>query len=106
VIILTAISVILLRGKQPKLFPTQLCCYYWQDSHCREVHGNSRPHFCPRGTPPYTMTFVILGIGGSLTPVHFRRSNPRTVRCYALIIGWLLLSLPPACFWVTTNFVT
>src|SRR3989338_9600605 len=87
-------------------FPTHLCCYYRWDSHYRSVHATSRPHFCPNDTPSYAIAFAMRGIGDQLTPVHLNRRNPRTVRCYALIIGWLLLSLPPVCFWISTNFLT
>ena len=39
-----------------------------------------------------------------LRPVHFRGPEPRRVSCYAFFKGWLLLSLPPRCFGLTTPF--
>jgi hypothetical protein len=44
------------------------------------------------------------GIGGWLSPVHFRDPQPRLVRYYALLRGWLLLSLPPSCLGLGTPF--
>jgi hypothetical protein len=44
------------------------------------------------------------GLGGQLSPVHFRGPLPRWVSCYALFKGWLLLSLPSHCFWQRTPF--
>jgi hypothetical protein len=37
-------------------------------------------------------------------PVHLRGPKPRRVSCYAFFKGWLLLSLPPRCFGLTTPF--
>lgn len=47
---------------------------------------------------------VSLGIGTWLSPVNFRRPQPRPVSCYALLGGWLLLSLPSSCLWLRTAF--
>ena len=44
------------------------------------------------------------GLGGWLSPVHFRGPQPRRVSCYALFKGWLLLSLPPRCLRLGTPF--
>ena len=79
---------------------TPLCCYYRRDLHSRPVHRTSRPGFCPTATPPYRIAATSAappGIGGQLSPVHFRGPQPRRVSCYALFKGWLLLSLPPRC---------
>ena len=47
---------------------------------------------------------VSLGIGTWLSPVNFQRPQPRPVSCYALLGGWLLLSLPSSCLWLRTAF--
>ena len=58
------------------------------------------------GTPTYRMTSLEAphGIGARLSPVHFRGSTARRVSCYALLGGWLLLSLPPRCLSRGTPF--
>ena len=42
--------------------------------------------------------------GSVLSPLYFRRRNPRPVSCYALFKGWLLLSQPPGCPGIPTSF--
>ncbi len=84
---------------------TELCCYYRQDSRYWTVHISLQRGFCPSSTPPYTITFVICGIGSQLTPVHLQRIGPREVRCYTLIMRWQLLSLRSSCFRTNTTFV-
>ena len=86
---------------------TRLCCYYRRDLQSGPVHRSSRPGFCPAPTPPYRITAtraVPRGLGGWLSPVHFRGPQPRRVSCYALFNGWLLLSLPPRCLRLGTPF--
>ncbi len=58
----------------------------------------------PTGRLPTTIITDVYSIGNWLSPVHFRRSHPWRVSCYALIIGWLLLSQPPLCLWMWTSF--
>ena len=41
-----------------------------------------------------------------LAPVNFRRRVIRPVSCYALFEGWLLLSQPPGCLYISTSFST
>ena len=41
-----------------------------------------------------------------LAPVNFRRRIIRLVSCYALFKGWLLLSQPPSCLYISTSFST
>ena len=41
-----------------------------------------------------------------LAPVYFRRRVIRLVSCYALFKGWLLLSQPPSCLYISTSFST
>ena len=43
--------------------------------------------------------------GSVLSPLYFRRTNPRPVSCYALFKGWLLLSQPPGCPGIPTSFL-
>ena len=43
------------------------------------------------------------GFGDMLSPLYFRRGNPRPVSCYALFKGWLLLSQPPGCPGISTS---
>ena len=45
------------------------------------------------------------GIGARLSPVDFRGPTARRVSCYALLRGWLLLSLPPRCLSRGTPFL-
>ena len=39
-----------------------------------------------------------------LAPVNYRRRVIRLVSCYALFKGWLLLSQPPSCLYISTSF--
>ena len=43
------------------------------------------------------------GFGDMLSPLYFRRNNPRPVSYYALFKGWLLLSQPPGCPGIVTS---
>jgi hypothetical protein len=44
--------------------------------------------------------------GVTLSPVHYRRRNPRSVSYYALLKWWLLLSQHPDCQRIPTSFRT
>ena len=70
--------------------------------------GSTRAYasgFYAIGTPPYRIAFRRPGVSAAgLSPVHFRRPEPRLVSCYALLRGWLLLSLPPGCLSTPTRF--
>src|SRR6266581_1892296 len=81
-------------------------CYYHRDLQQRTVHWTSRPSFHPNAAPAYRhgCDSVTLGIGAWLSPVYFRRPQPRPVSCYALLGGWLLLSLPSSCLGLRTAF--
>jgi|SRR4029077_11036007 hypothetical protein len=57
-----------------------------------------------RARLPTRLEPVSLGIGTWLSPVYFRRPQPRPVSCYALLGGWLLLSLPSSCLRLRTAF--
>ena len=59
------------------------------------------------GTLPYHLT-VVKSIASvlCLAPVNFRRRVIRLVSCYALFKGWLLLSQPPSCLYISTSFST
>jgi hypothetical protein len=83
---------------------TLLCSYYYQDLHSNTVQSISRPIFCPCMTPSYHVLSKSAVSAICLSPVHFRRCQPRRVSCYALFKGWLLLSQPPRCFRLTTFF--
>src|SRR3972149_4114267 len=95
---------------RPALGPT----YPRLTTHCR---GTPAPSLAPapRALPPHLPSersarlptrslAVSLGIGTWLSPVNFRRPQPRPVSCYALLGGWLLLSLPSSCLWLRTAF--
>src|SRR5947209_8686232 len=71
-----------------------------------DVHWTSRLSFHPNAAPAYRhgCDSVTLGIGAWLSPVYFRRPQPRPVSCYALLGGWLLLSLPSSCLGLRTAF--
>ncbi len=62
------------------------------------------PALLRTGHASLLQTLVVLGVGDRFSPVHLRRPQPRPVSCYALLGGWLLLSLPPGCFWLQTIF--
>lgn len=86
---------------------TNLSFYYHEDLHWYEVHQMSPPSFCPHITPSYHITAaiaVVRGIGIRLSPVHFPSRYSRSMICYELITGWLLLSIPFDCFRVYTWF--
>ena len=53
-------------------------------------------------TDPY-YKYKSRSFGGMLSPLYFRRGNPRPVSCYALFKGWLLLSQPPGCLGISTS---
>src|SRR5439155_26317205 len=80
--------------------------YHHRDLQQRTVHSTSRPSFHPTAAPAYRhgCDSVTLGIGAWLSPVYFRRPQPRPVSCYALLGGWLLLSLPSSCLGLRTAF--
>ena len=54
-----------------------------------------------RGTLSYhaivTNDYDILKFGNTLSPDYLRRKISRSVSCYAIFKGWLLLSQPPDC---------
>ena len=54
--------------------------------------------------PDHGLAPVPWGIGGGLSPVHCLSGLARPVSCYALLRGWLLLSLPPGCLSQPTSF--
>ena len=61
------------------------------------------------GTLPYHLyIFQYKSIASvlCLAPVNFRRRVIRLVSCYALFKGWLLLSQPPSCLYISTSFST
>ena len=59
------------------------------------------------GTLPYHLTSVkSIASVLCLAPVNFRRRVIRLVSCYALFKGWLLLSQPPSCLYISTSFST
>ena len=49
---------------------------------------------------------ILLKHGDMLSPLYFRRNNPRPVSYYALFKGWLLLSQPPGCPGIVTSLPT
>jgi hypothetical protein len=53
---------------------------------------------------PHCSYEQVCSIGIVLSPVHFRRPEPRQVSCYAFFKWWLLLSLHPCCLWFKTTF--
>ena len=70
--------------------------------------GSTGPHG-PASTPPRRSPTPcpygqVRGLGGRLSPVHLRRPEPRGVSFYALLRGWLLLSLPSPCLRLRTTF--
>ena len=85
---------------------TRLHCYFHRDPRPYAVHWSSRPSFYPRTAPPLPdLLSERPRIGGRLSPVHFRGTQPRRVSCYALFKGWLPLSQPPRCLRLRTPFV-
>ncbi len=51
-----------------------------------------------RGTLSYHCTkSTVLKFGNTLSPDYLRRKISRSVSCYAIFKGWLLLSQPPDC---------
>jgi hypothetical protein len=73
---------------------------------CGRSTGLHSPASAQPQRPPTAAAYeaATQGIGTRLSPVHFRRPQPRLVSCYALLRGWLLLSLPPSCLWLRTTF--
>src|SRR5262249_61223559 len=69
------------------------------------------PPLCPSPSRPLsTLSFVLFPptrrFGTVLSPVHYRRRNPRPVSYYALFKWWLLLSQHPGCLRIPTSFRT
>ena len=62
-------------------------------------HASARPECLPT-----TRFAAVSSIGNWFSPVHFQGHQPWQVSCYALIIGWLLLSQPPCCLRLMTPF--
>ena len=68
---------------------------------------------CPSGhpssplqrSPTINLSLSIASVS-CLAPVYFRRRFIRLVSCYALFKGWLLLSQPPSCLYISTSFST
>ena len=58
------------------------------------------------GTLPYHLHRKSIASVSCLAPVNFRRRVIRPVSCYALFEGWLLLSQPPGCLYISTSFST
>ena len=58
------------------------------------------------GTLPYHLHRKSIASVSCLAPVNFRRRVIRPVSCYALFQGWLLLSQPPGCLYISTSFST
>lgn len=88
-------------------FSPLLRSYYRQDSHYCLVHSGSPQSFVPRSTLVYPIAPVLdVGVGwdlGSQFSYHYLRDRtPRSVRCYPLLSGWVLLTLPPLCQWSPT----
>ena len=71
-------------------------------STCPSDHASSLT-----GTLPYHL-YLYKSIDSvlCLAPVNFRRRVIRLVSCYALFKGWLLLSQPPSCLYISTSFST
>ena len=72
-------------------------------STCPSDHASSLT-----GTLPYHLYPIYKSIASvlCLAPVNFRRRVIRLVSCYALFKGWLLLSQPPSCLYISTSFST
>ena len=60
--------------------------------------------FMERSSTDQNFSFQSRSFGSVLSPLYFRRRNPRPVSCYALFKGWLLLSQPPGCPGIPTSF--
>ena len=56
-------------------------------------------------SPTINLSLSIASVS-CLAPVYFRRRFIRLVSCYALFKGWLLLSQPPSCLYISTSFST
>ena len=50
-----------------------------------------------------TNTNWVLKFGNTFSPDYLRRGFSRSVSCYAIFKGWLLLSQPPDCRWNSTS---
>ena len=90
--------------------------FRWQwFSHCtaltttRILYSSRSTHLFRRTSTqpeclPTTLLSKVYSIGDQFSPVHFQGHQPWQVSCYALIIGWLLLSQPPCCLRLMTPF--
>ncbi len=87
---LTPLSLLLAPGSSFPTAPQDLTALLLGHRNARlPDHGRSP---CPRVS------------AAGLSPVRLRRPPPRRVSCYALLRGWLLLSLPPRCLRRGTTF--
>ena len=65
----------------------------------------SRPNFCPCTSPLYQITLRCSRVSVTgFRPVHLPGPQSRPVSCYAFFEGWLLLSPPPGCLRLRTQF--
>ena len=82
-----------------------LCCYSYQHPYTRTVHLTSRPNFHPCTSPLYQLTLRCSAVSVTgIRPVHLPGPQSRPVSCYAFFKGWLLLSPPPGCLRLRTQF--
>ena len=64
--------------------------------------GLTSPHIRRSPTDP-DLKVRSPSFGDMLSPLYFRRNDPRPVSYYALFKGWLLLSQPPGCPGIITS---
>ncbi len=79
--------------------------YSHRHSLFHDLHTSFRSYFSVHGTLPYHPLGSIASVV-CLAPVNYRRRVIRLVSCYALFKGWLLLSQPPSCLYISTSFST
>ena len=82
--------------------------YSCQHSHFRYLQQTFQSTFAGvRNAPlPLTLSSKPVASVHRLAPLNLPRRPTRPVSYYAFFKGWLLLSQPPGCLWLSTSFPT